>query len=81
MKSHMTFTQDCVREGVAVMALPVPEEDLPQIIGELGDKELTITGPCHIVVINLLTTYRGCSVRHASPLGGELDQPEASTAQ
>ena len=34
----MIFTQDCVREGVTVTALSVPEEDLPEITGELGTR-------------------------------------------
>ena len=41
-----------MREGVAVTALSVPEEDLPEINGELGNKRVNDKWPLSYAVIN-----------------------------
>ena len=53
MQCHMTLImQDCVREGVAVTALSVPEEDLPEVNGELGNRRVNDKWPLSYAVIN-----------------------------
>ena len=41
-----------MREGVAVTALSVPEEDLPEVNGELGNKRVNEKWPLSYAVIN-----------------------------
>ena len=43
--SNNFIMQDCVRVGVAVTALSVPEEDLPEVNGELGNRRVNDEWP------------------------------------